>query len=195
MARGRPREFDPEEALDRALQLFWRKGYEGTSLSDLTEAMGITRPSLYAAFGNKEDLFRRAVDRYSEGPAAYFREALAAPTARAVAERLLRGAADLGGEQCHPPGCLLVNGALSCGDAAEVARRELLSRRAAGEAAIRRRLERAQAEGDLPAKADSAALARYVAALVYGMAVLASGGATREDLQRVAEIGLQAWPS
>src|SRR5436190_19772422 len=91
MPAGRPRAFDTEKALDKALQVFWRKGYEGTSLSDLTKAMRINRPSLYAAFGNKEALFRKALDRYSQGPSAFWDDALRAPAARAVAERLLRG--------------------------------------------------------------------------------------------------------
>ena len=87
LQKGRPREFDAEDALDRALEVFWRKGYEGASLAELTEAMGINRPSLYAAFGNKEALFRLAFDRYADGPAAYTREALEAPTARGVPSR------------------------------------------------------------------------------------------------------------
>src|SRR3977135_1391854 len=90
-SKGRPRAFDVDLALDRALHLFWRKGYEGTSLSDLTKAMRINRPSLYAAFGNKETLFRKTLDRYSKGPTAFSHDALRAPTARAVVERLLRG--------------------------------------------------------------------------------------------------------
>src|SRR5438093_7941762 len=112
--RGRPRAFDCDQALDRALQLFWQKGYEGTSLSDLTEAMGINRPSLYAAFGNKEALFRKALDRYAHGPASYVREALNEPTARAVVERLLRATADALRDPRTPPGCLAVQGALAC---------------------------------------------------------------------------------
>jgi AcrR family transcriptional regulator len=192
--RGRPREFDTEKALDRALAVFWRKGYEGASLPELTRAMGINRPSLYAAFGDKEELFRRALDRYDEGPAGYVREALNEPTARAVAERLLRGTVDLLTDPRSPRGCLFVQGALACGKAAEPVRQELVARRLAGEAALRRRFQRARAEGDLPAGTDPADLARYLAALIYGMAVQAAGGAKRADLRRVAEIALRAWP-
>src|ERR1051325_3475900 len=104
--RGRPRQFDTEKALDRALTVFWQKGYEGASLLDLTRAMGINRPSLYAAFGNKEALFRKALDRYAEGQAAYIRAALEAPTARAVAERLLHGTVELLTDPRNPRGCL-----------------------------------------------------------------------------------------
>src|ERR1700687_480877 len=109
---GRPRSFDLGKALDAGMLVFWRKGYEGASLSDLTRAMGINRPSLYAAFGDKEALFRKALDRYDEGPAAYVREALKQPTVRAVTEQLLRGAAKLSTDPHHPPGCLMVQGAL-----------------------------------------------------------------------------------
>src|SRR5438093_11447325 len=126
---GRPRAFDVDEALDQALKVFWRKGYEGTSLPDLTRAMGINRPSLYAAFGNKEALFRKALDRYNDGPAAYVREALEEPTARAVVEALLRGAVEQLSSPRHPQGCLMVQGALSCGTTANPIRRELASRR------------------------------------------------------------------
>src|SRR5450432_383634 len=90
--KGRPRGFDPETALDQALHVFWRQGYEGTSLTDLTEAMGINRPSLYAAFGNKEALFRKVLERYATGPTSYMTKALAQPTAHKVVEHLLRGA-------------------------------------------------------------------------------------------------------
>ena len=194
MLTGRPREFDVDQALDRALRVFWRKGYEGTTLPDLTKAMGINRPSLYAAFGSKEGLFRKALDRYAEGPAAYVREALNEPTARAVAERLLGGAIDVVSDRRNPRGCLMVQGALACGEAAESVRRELVSRRLAGEAAIRERFERAISDGDLPVDSHPADLARYLVAVLQGSAVQAVGGASRAELRRVAEMALRAWP-
>ncbi|MBO0763347.1 MAG: TetR/AcrR family transcriptional regulator [Hyphomicrobiaceae bacterium] len=193
MQRGRPREFDPDQALDRALEVFWRKGYEGASVSELTEAMGINRPSLYAAFGNKEALFRKALDRYAKGPAAYTYEALEAPTARAVVQQLLNSAADALTDPNNPHGCLGVRGALSCGDAASI-QEEVWARRSAWQEALRRRLECAQREGDLPADANCADLVQYVAAVAQGMAVQAAGGATRKQLRKVAGLALQAWP-
>jgi len=192
--RGRPRAFDTDKALERALQLFWQKGYEGTSLSDLTKAMGVNRPSLYAAFGNKEDLFRKALDRYADGPAAYVREALNLPTARAVVERLLRGAVDLLTDSRTPQGCLLVQAALSCGKSADPIRWELISRRKAGETALRQRFKRAISEGDLPPDANAADLAGYVATVIHGMAVQAASGASRNELRRVIRTALRAWP-
>jgi AcrR family transcriptional regulator len=194
MATGRPRGFDVDKALDRALSVFWRKGYEGASLPELTKAMGINRPSLYAAFGNKEALFRKALDRYAEGPGAYVREALNELSARAVAEHLLYGAVDLLTNPRNPRGCLMVQGALACGDAAESIRRELCSRRAAGEVALCKRFKQALADGDLHADSDPADLARYVVTVIRGMAVQAAGGAKRKGLWRVAEIALRAWP-
>ena len=191
---GRPRSFDLEKALDAAMQVFWRNGYEGASLSDLTQAMGINRPSLYAAFGDKEALFRKALDRYDEGPAAYVREALKQPTVRAVTEQLLRGAAKLSTDPHHPPGCLMVQGALVCGEGADCIRQELVARRLASEAAVRRRFKRAKAEGDLPAGSNPADLARYVVTIAQGMAVQAASGASLEGLQRVVATAMDAWP-
>src|ERR1700686_2393623 len=113
---GRPLSFDPDKALDRALDVFWRKGYEGASLSGLTKAMAINRPSLYAAFGDKEKLFRKVLDRYAEGPASYSGAALQETTSRAVVELLLHGTADVLTSPGSPRGCLLVQGALTCGN-------------------------------------------------------------------------------
>ncbi len=196
MAKGRPREFDANEALDKAMMVFWQQGFEGASLTELTDAMGISRPSLYAAFGNKEELFRRALERYVEtGPAAEYRAALAAPTARAVVERLLRRAAETMTDPCHPAGCMAVRGAFSCSEAEQSIKEELSTLRCTGEAELTDRFERAKAEGDLPATSNPAALARYVAALLQGMSVQAANGATREQLLDVAEMALTSWPS
>lgn len=192
---GRPRTFDVDLALDRALHVFWRKGYQGASLSDLTKAMRINRPSLYAAFGNKETLFRKTLDRYSKGPTAFSHDALRAPTARAVVERLLGGTIDLLTNRRTPRGCLFVQSALACGDAADSIRQELASRREEGEAALRRRFQRAKREGDLPANANPADLARYITTVMHGMAVLGAGSATRPQLLRVMETALEAWPT
>jgi AcrR family transcriptional regulator len=193
-ALGRPRSFESGKALDAAMKVFWCKGYEGASLSDLTRAMGINRPSLYAAFGDKESLFRKVLDRYDSGPAAYVREALNQPTARAVVERLMEGAADLGTASSNPRGCLLVQAALACGDGAEAIRNDLILRRDAGEKAVRLRLRRAQAEGDLASDANPADLARYVVTVIQGIAVQAASGAARKELGRVIENALRAWP-
>jgi len=193
-ALGRPRAFDADKVLDRALEVFWRKGYEGTAMSDLTKAMRINRPSIYAAFGNKEELFRKVLDRYVEGPASYVREALKASTARQAVERVLLAAADVPTNGEGPRGCLLVQGALSCGDAAESVRRELNSRRADGEAELRKRLRRAKAEGDLPRSADPAELARYVVTVAHGMSVEAAGGASQRELLQVVKTAMRAWP-
>jgi AcrR family transcriptional regulator len=192
---ARPREFDVEKALDTALEVFWRRGYEGTSLTDLTTAIGINRPSLYAAFGNKEALFRAVVERYQNGPAAYSHQALQEPSARAVVERLLNGAVDVAANPEGPGGCLMVQAALRCGDEGEPIRKELLARRNAGEAALRERFQRALEEGDLPAGSNPADLARYVVSVVHGMAVQAASGASREELLRVVAIALKAWPT
>ena len=193
MALGRPREFDTDTALDLALHVFWRKGYEGASMADLTEAMGITKPSLYAAFGNKEDLFRKALDRYVDGPGGYFRTGLKKPTAREAVEHILYESVEAVTDPKNP-GCLAVQGALCCGDAAETIKQELTARRSKSEDDLRLRFTRAIAEGDLPADADAGDLARYVSAILQGMAVHAAGGAPREQLRKLADMAMRSWP-
>ena len=177
------------------MQVFWRKGYAGASLSNLTSAMRINRPSLYAAFGDKETLFRKVLDRYAQGPGSHARQALNEPTSRAVVEKLLRGGADLLTVPGSPRGCLLVQGALTCGNSADSMRRELISRRTAGESALRSRFTRARKEGDLPKNANPGHLARYIVTVIHGMSVQAAGGATRAELRHVADIALQNWPA
>ena len=194
MSGGRPREFDADKALDAALLLFWRHGYEGTSLSALSSAMRINMPSLYAAFGNKEALFRKALDRYLQKPASYLPNALKEPTARRAAEKLFRGAIDMVMHPQHPDGCLLVQGALVAGPDAAWVRRELGKRRASAEAAIRKRLDRAVQQGDLPRRVDTRKLARYLATVIWGMSVQAAGGASRAELKAIADVAMRSWP-
>jgi len=190
---GRPREFNEGKALDRALRVFWERGYEGASLTDLTKAMGVTRPSLYSAFGNKEALFRRVLDRYGATVASFTADALAEPTARAVVARMFRENAEMLGSGENPRGCLMVQGALACGVESRAIQRELCVRRAAGEAALRQRLERAKLQGDLRSESDAAELAAYVMAVLHGMAVQAVGGASKEKLHGIAARAMQAW--
>src|SRR6202162_4434560 len=185
---GRPLSYDPDKVLDRALDVFWRKGYEGSSLSDLTKAMGINKPSLYAAFGDKEKLFRKVLDRYAEGPASHSRAALQELASRAVVERLLYGTADMLTSEANPRGCLWVQGALACGKSADSVRKELISRRLGGEAARPQRLKRAITEGDLPPDANPASLARYIAIIIQGMSVQAASGASRSQLRGIIDL-------
>jgi AcrR family transcriptional regulator len=193
-SRGRPREFDPDEALSAALQVFWRRGYEGASISELTEAMGITRPSLYACFGNKEALFRQALDLYEKEKLCYVSAALEAPTARGVAQRLLRGALNIQCSESEPQGCLGVISTVACGVEAESIREEVIARRASADAALVRRLARARDEGDLPDTIEPEAIACYLSTVMQGMAVQASGGASREVLERLVNTTLAVWP-
>lgn len=192
MGMGRPREFDAETALDQAMEVFWRHGYEGATIAQLTEAMGINPPSLYACFGNKEGLLKAALDRYTKLRNVWMDEVVAAPTARAVAERMLIGIADKQTDPANPPGCLLVQGGIACGTGSENVPFELAARRAQNEDQLRERFIRAKAEGDLRASADPAALARYVSAVAVGMGVMASSGADREALRQVASVAVQA---
>lgn len=194
VCKGRPREFDVDEALAAALRVFWTKGYEGASLTDLTEAMGITRPSLYAAFGNKEALFRKALDLYEREKLAYVEEALKAPTSRGVAERLLQGALALQTGGCEPKGCMRIIGSLSCGPEAESIRADLMARRKSSQQALCARLERAKADGDLPGEWDVNGLCFFLVAVLQGMALQGASGATPKQLAQLVETTLALWP-
>ncbi len=191
---GRHREFDVDKALDAALRVFWRKGYEGASYADLTAATGVERPALYSAFGNKEALFRRALERYYDRYLDYIPAALALPTAREVAAHILYNAADLNTRYPDHTGCLGIGGVLAGSDDAEPVRQALIAARAAGEAQLRERFERAQAEGDLAKTAKPAALAAFVMAVLHGMAVQAKAGFSRETLEAVVDQALATWP-
>jgi AcrR family transcriptional regulator len=190
---GRPREFDMEKALATAQELFWRKGYDGTSLSDLTEAMGIVPPSFYFAFKNKEGLFQQVFDRYQSGHMRYFVDALNEPTAAAVAKRLLYGLADAHTDPSHPPGCLGINCAMPVAGSTDPVRLKLARVRDEGRLRLKDRFKQAIRDGDLGKKADADALSRYILTVGWGMAVEAQSGATRKQLRATAAIALKAW--
>ncbi|MTD53100.1 TetR/AcrR family transcriptional regulator [Amycolatopsis pithecellobii] len=191
---GRPREFDVDEALERALLVFWEQGYEGASLATLTDAMGISTTSMYATFGNKEELFRKALERYTEGPSAYLARALEEPTALGVATAIVAGTVRTTTRPEQPHGCLGVHGALATSDSGRGVRDLLIAWRNNGYSAIRERFERAVDEGDLPPEANPALLARYVTSLTSGIAVAAAGGVSRDELQEMADAALRSWP-
>ena len=192
--RGRPREFCVDQALGAALRVFWSKGYEGASLTDLTDAMGITRPSLYAAFGNKEALFRKALDLYEHEKLAYMEAALEAPTARGVAERLLRGALEMQTSGSDPRGCLGVISSVACGAEAQSIKAEVLLRKASSDAALLGRMRMAKQDGDLPDSIEPEGLVRYLSAVIQGLCLQAGSGATPEDLARLVDTTLELWP-
>ncbi len=192
-ARGRPREFCVDHALAQALSVFWAKGYEGASLTDLTEAMGITRPSLYAAFGNKESLFRKALDLYEREKMEYMGRALAQPTARKVAETMMRGAIENITSCNEPHGCLGVIASVACGSEAQAIRDEVMERGKVAKLALVERMGRAKAEGDLPARVDIQGLTSLIYATLQGMSVQAGMGASREELERLADTALMMW--
>lgn len=191
---GRHREFDVDTALDAMLCVFWRKGYEGTSYTDLTQAAGVERPALYSAFGNKETLFRRVLERYYQNYLDFIPVALELPTSREVAEHILRKAAELNTRYPDRAGCLGINGALACSDDAEPIRLSLIDARANGEMLLRDRFQRAQEEGDLPESTNVAALAAFVLTVLHGMAVQAKAGFTRDALEAIIEQALSTWP-
>ncbi|HEU0044239.1 TetR/AcrR family transcriptional regulator [Sphingomonas sp.] len=195
IAKGRPREFCTEQALAAALGVFWSKGYEGASMADLTQAMGITKPSLYAAFGNKEALFHKALDLYEAEKLEYMREALKQPTARAVAEHIMRGAIDAQTSSCDPKGCLGVINSTACGSEAESIKALVIERRQSSHAAIVERFEQAKRDGDLPHHVNVLGLTGFLVTLLQGIAVQAGSGAVRADLEQVVETSLMVWPT
>jgi AcrR family transcriptional regulator len=192
---GRHREFDQDEALDQALTIFWQKGYEGTSFSDIEEKTNVARPGLYAAFGNKESLFLRALDLYEQKFGGYFAEALAKPTSREVAATILRGSIPVTTQGSGRLGCMGLNAALACSEGAEPIRSEIIRRWVVAESDLKRRFDRAKAEGDLRETADTSSLATLVMSVMQGLAVKAKSGSSRRLLEKAADDFLALWPA
>lgn len=191
--RGRPRSFDRAAALDKAMFAFWENGYEATSISDLTASLGIGAPSLYAAFGDKRKLFDEVVVVYGGRYAEFAAVALAEePTAREAVGRVLREAAEIYTDPAHPPGCMVISAAVNT-TSQEVAQ-ALRERREATLVMFERRIRADVATGVLPADTDGTALARYAGAVLQGMSQQSRDGASREELEAVAEVALRAWP-
>lgn len=191
---GRPREFDQDAALEAAMRVFWQKSYEGATMSDLTRAMGINRSSIYAAFGDKEALFRRVMARYWAGPMTYMREALEKPTLRQVATSLLYGTVEFLSQPGQPRGCLTIQGALACGEDAEPIKQAAILWRKSGEEALRKRIFKARRDGELTKKTNPAELARFLSTVMAGLGIQAASGATRNQMKQVADMALRTLP-
>lgn len=191
---ARPRVLDVDKAMETATNFFWKNGYERTSVADLTQAMGITPPSFYFAFGSKDGLFLKVLENYLQTRMGHVEAALQEPTARQVAEMMLLRMADLYADDSHPPGCLAVNSSLAGGGDPGPLREEMARYRAARRARLTNRLGQARDEGDLPADADPDELAGFIMSVGWGMALDAQGGASRERLYRTVSRAMKAWP-
>jgi len=191
--RGRPRSFDRDAALDAAMEVFWTKGFEAASLSDLTKAMGINPPSLYATFGDKERLFLEAIERYEAnlGEACPY---ASEPTARGAIERLLTDLANEFTDSGHPRGCMIVMAAATASGTSAHFQKALAKQRDEGKAQLRQRIQQGIKEGELPADADATALANFYSAIIAGMSMHAREGATRKTLLTMVETAMRAWP-
>lgn len=194
--RGRPRGFDRDDVLDRAMRLFWERGYEATSVSELTEAMGITPPTLYTFFGDKKHLFLEAVDRYQTGPGCFGMKAL---TEEATAERsvcrLLHEAVSSYASPKGPKGCLVVLGAINCAAESTDVLNAVADKRHTAEAAVRSRIAAGKAAGELAKDVDVDALTGQIVATLYGLALKARDGASRASLNRIVEQVMRGWPN
>lgn len=196
--RGRPRSFDTDEALDRALEVFWRHGFQGASLAELTEAMGLNKPSLYAAFGDKESLYLKALDRYAALCAdEHITKLQQEPDARCAIADFMHSIAVMLADPKYPGGCCVINGVADCGGATtppavDAALRKQLQ---GNEVMLKERLVRAQRDGQLPKGKSADELAALFNAVIAGIAVLAKGGAGRTKLDKVIDAAMAAWPA
>lgn len=192
---GRPRSFDTDEALTSALQVFWEKGYASTSLNDLTEAMGINKPSLYAAFGNKEQLFIKAMDLYEKRPESFFYNSLEEPTVLKMVEHMLMGAAQQMSDKSQPQGCMMIESAFASKEPTDLIKEAVHEKRERMGGLVYERFEEAKRAGELPEHVNCSDLMHYMFTIVMGMNIHASNGATREELESVAKLALLTFKS
>jgi len=193
--RGRPRAFNQEDALEKAMRVFWKYGYEGASLGALTEAMGINKPSLYSVFGTKEELFRKAIDKYLSDHVYFVPEALNEPIVQEALRKMLTQSVDFLTDNRHPLGCLVLQGALNCGEGHEKIQQALIAQRLGYEDLLRKRFELAKAQNDLDGRFNAAVLAKYIVTVHQGLSVQATCGTTKEELLAVIEIVLNHFSS
>ena len=188
---GRPRGFDENVALDAAMNLFWERGYEGTSMAELSKAMDLTPPSIYAAFGDKKSLFRLAAKRYAAGPAQYQAKALLEPTLREVILALFRNTVEFLTEPGHPAGCMTLTGAMACSVEADSAKELMTEIRKQNEAALKARLQQARKSGEMAADLNVDDYSRYLSTLLGGLAIQAANGTSKAAMKRTANMALR----
>ena len=189
--KGRPRSFDEDQAIDAAMRVFWEKSFEGTTMTDLTDATGLSRSSIHAAFGSKEGLFLKAVERYQSGPMRYVLRALAEPTLPRAIEALFRGMVTFLSTPGNPKGCLSIHGALASGTNGELVTQIMSEWRKTNENLIKERIQQAQREGALRREVNAVDFARYITTVMTGIGIQAVNGAGRAELTRVADMALQ----
>ena len=192
--RGRPRSFDRERALEQAIEVFWKKGFEGASIADLTEAMGINPPSLYAAFGDKENLFLQAVERYNaqRGDSCPYCDET---TARGAVEKLLLYMADELCNSDHPRGCMMVMAAATSASSSQQLQAVLAQKRAASRANLKARIEKGIKDGDVLPGTNAGELADFYSTIITGMSLVSRDGATRKSLVATVENAMRLFPS
>ena len=189
--KGRPRSFDENQAIDAAMRVFWEKSFEGTTMTDLTDATGLSRSSIHAAFGSKEGLFLKAVERYKSEQMRYIPKALAEPTLPRAIEALFRGMVNTLSIPGNPKGCLSIHGALACGTDGELVTQVMTKWRRSNENRLKERIQQAQREGELSRDVNAADYARYIATIMIGIGIQAVNGAGRAELTRTADMVLQ----
>jgi len=194
MAKGRPREFNTEQALDAAVMAFWRQGYQATSLSDLSNAMSINRPSMYAAFGDKEQLFLKALERYQQTIAGPLSATLQEDVdTKSAISCLLQRTAEIHTDTALPRGCFIVNSTLECCGWSDTLEQKLAEHHALTEAAIYERLQKGQLEGEIAPDRDVHAMAQFYNGVMQGMAVLAKVQPNPIMIRNIAETAMRVW--